>query len=217
MYRRRRYRRAYRRPTRTLRWCRDSVNLTTDVGAPNNYRVDLLFKFRSGDTIQNAASFAYDAADPKAALVTPLTTTEYENALVKRIRLHYVAGIAPFGAGTLADSVASAGAYEGILVLPGSKEGATTITGPFLSDTTATVARDWLWWNKRYMLWDYHKASSFVSGVTPDDWLMTNSIDTRCSRKLREIDESLYFFVEPTSGRTINELSVTWSVLLSIP
>jgi len=216
-----------------LLWIRDAVSIATDVGSPEFYIVDLLWKAKTGRTAQDS-DVALADREPRTVFEGLLAPQDISGALVKRIIIEYVAGFAPIPQFVVDPSVANydrylrAGVYEGIEVATSPYTGVGTHTGVGEADAPpggeqASVSRDWLWWARKYIngIDAQDSLGMGMNPVPPDplgNWSShSRKIDTRCSRRLQEWDDTLLFELEPSADETLNHLAMSWSVLLSLP
>lgn len=213
-----------------LLWVRDAAKTATDIGDPAAGTVgfvDLLWKARQGESVSSPSGFLQNTVNPLAPDEdNPVQPQDITGCLVKRIILEGSMVLAPLtpvlpdGVGGI-DAYASAGSYEGILVVAGGPGGTGTTTEPTIQpgNESASVAADWLWWRRRYPIGS--PGTRDISNLDPADslktYMYTFHIDTRCSRRLREWDETLMFLWQGGSGSTVNSIAASWSILLERP
>lgn len=213
-------------------WVRDAVSFTPDIPAPNAGWLDLLWKARTGNTANDGwgALVQGGPAVPggqlpvaRDVLPGPLAPQDITGALVERIISRYQLIFAPTPIitddGTNNQRVMDLGWYEGIAVTNARSYGLAIeagTTGRNPGDVAASVTSDWLWWSRKYAAatpTSYPEAA--VTGF--QRWAVQGEIDTRCSRRLREWDDTLVLGFEPNTGETIDHVAVSWSVLLRTP
>lgn len=216
-----------------LLWVRDAVSEDNDVANPNGRFFNLLWKARTGSTIQgsDAALLAGDPRstgsldEPRAIFDRPVAPQDFSGALVKRIRLQgcvVYAHIPPLVPPATTGQVdwARAGFYVGVQVGNSGSTGYFTAPGQ-AGEQQQSVTVDWLWWERYYLYgplsFGVDLATSWDPAATVNAYIQGFSIDTRCSRRLKEWDDTLMLSIEPSSGRTINTIAFSWSVLLEVP
>lgn len=198
-------------------WVRDAVSDSTDHANPNTGYYNLLWKARTGENIQG--SNAAVLREPRALFTTDVQPQDLTNAVVKRIRCRIGVALAPLPVvladGTNLDIWTNAGFYVGI------RTGLSSLAGYGDTDDVThnpgsdkySVLEDWLWWDRLYAIGYETLAEAPVQGFS--GYLISRyTVDTKCSRALDEWDETLLLCVSPSSGRTINHVSASWSVLL---
>lgn len=220
-----------------LVWVRDAMQDSTDWGTGNARIYDLLWKARSGDSqgtsppageLQADLTYApgQKTVQPRA-LAGGLPDLDIQGARIKRVIMEYGVYFAPLP-GTLPterNDLLAQGVYEALTVLPsqvqaGGLGSATSIILP--GNSKASVAHDWMWWNRRYAAMEGWRQRSSPTPIIPiTESIFYASIDTRNSRTLSEWGSSLYFILEPAGasgiGDTINGCVASWSVLLELP
>lgn len=224
----------------SLLWVRDAALITTDVGDASNYgsfALDLLWKARTGTGLQstNPATFIQnDMAPPSAqfgalgevpgqlALPSTLPEQDVTGAIIERIRMTTQFYLAPAIGDTASNrnNAITEGHYEGIVVFPTNIAAAhfTPAQFPHPGSVNESVSWDWLHWQRVYAMQEGQKVFPFTPvGQTPTEKGYSHSIDTRCSRRIREQGSSLYYFYSASPSHTINGFSAAWSVLLRLP
>jgi len=216
-----------------LLWVRDERQSSTDVeSADGTVWTDLLYKARAGEGFTTALpAGAANKPAPNPASPGPiaramgaddLPDTNVEGAIVKRIRMDGVYWFSP----TLGDTPSEKpsiyqGWFEGLVVdsltVYAGVAAYTDQSFPHPADPQEMVKRDWLWWDRHYTIGHTQTARGYeLAGVSEGTGIYW-SIDTRCSRRLREWGQSLYHVWAPSSGQTVNQFCFSWSVLLQLP
>lgn len=224
----------------SLLWVRDAILTTTDVGDAStygSYAIDLLWKARTGTGLQSTnptAPISNDMAPAvekfgtlgnvpgQQALPTTLPEQDVTGAIIERIRMtvnFYLSPAMGDTAGNRTNAITE-GHYEGIVVFP-TNVGAAHFTPaqyPHPGSVNESVSWDWLHWQRVYAMQEGQRVFPFAPvGTTPSEKGYSHSIDTRCSRRIREQGSSLYYFYSASPNHTLNGFSAAWSVLLRLP
>lgn len=218
---------------RSLVWIRDAAGSTEeqgDIASQGSQAIDLLWKARAGES-QGTVDPIYVGATPDGspevqvypdmrALAGTLPDQDLQGAIVKRVILKYgydFALITP-DLPSERDRTMSLGWYEGLLVAPWNTPAwhVSVQSAGHPGAARDAVSLDWLWWSREYVL--EHNVRTYTIGTIPaTEYVTYGRIDTRNSRVLSEIGESLYWIWSPSDGQTINGWVASWSVLLQLP
>lgn len=190
-------------------WIRDWMDDVSFVVTPNAGAYDLLWKVRTGASIQDGGAMNYDTGEvlvaPLAAESSNLPKSSVQGSTIKRIRLKGI-GVMP---------VANADPEDGFVIglrtqrMSSTGYGVTTAGTP--ANLEASVAEDWLYWERFYL---GGPSTAIIGDVGSETYSTEFCVDTRCSRKLEDWGDSLFFYLSPMSVNV--EVHLTWSVLLHL-
>lgn len=224
----------------SLIWVRDWVLHTADIGdnnASGPTTVDLLWKARTGYAIQQSidetplagtlpapGTFPRAVGGPSPRDLPAATLPEFNisGSLIKRIRLDLQLYFANKTGDTVGhhNFAVTQGHFEGILVYPYSESPVQAWQqGSFPSPASVqhSMQFDWLWWDRKYALSQGQRMYNLAVSPSPSEVAYATQIDTRCSRRVEEIGQTLVLALQSAEAFTINGWSASWSVLLDIP